>query len=263
MPAAAAAKRPMFSRMGLLALGEEIGRVVGLALAPLTGTFSLLRHARMFHPEGVVYACDVEPTGDTPWPSVAARLAGPALIRVSTAWWRHGRELPDALGLAIRFRRHEQPSAQADDGDQDLLLATIRHPWTTTLAPLSTHVHDFLDNDYYGVSPFFADGIGLVYLRAVGSRPHATGGDRGERLARAVADGSAGWRIEARPAAARHFRPLAQLRPRAPVEIDQAALRFWPFRDGRGLHPRGFVHALRRAAYRASWAMRPHHELRA
>jgi hypothetical protein len=244
--------------MKLLALGEDLGRVVGLLLAPVTGAFSLLRHARMFHPEGVVYASEVDAASDTPWPEVAARLAGPALIRVSTAWWRHGRELPDALGLAIRFRRREQPSSEPDGGDQDLLLATIRHPWTTTFAPLTTHVHDFLDNDYYGVSPFFVDGIGLVYLRAVGSRPQVTGDDRGQRLARAVADRTASWRIEARSAGQGQWRPLAQLRPRTPAQIDQAALRFWPFRDGRGVRPRGFVHELRRAAYRASWAMRPH-----
>lgn len=248
----------MFSGMRLLALGEHLGHVVGLALAPLTGAVSRLRHARMFHPEGVVYASDVAAASDTPWPDVAARLAGPALVRVSTAWWRHGRELPDALGLAIRFGGRAQPSSAADDGDQDLLLATIRHPWTTTLAPLTTHVHDFLANDYYGVSPFFVDGIGLVYLRAVGSRPHAPGRDRGERLARAVADGSASWRIEARRAGERRWSPLALIRPREVAQLDQAALRLWPFRDGRGLHPRGFVHALRDAAYRASWAMRPH-----
>jgi hypothetical protein len=43
-----------------------------------------------------------------------------------------------------------------------------------------------LDDDDYGVSPFLADGIGFVYVRAVGSRPQVTGHDRGERLARAV-----------------------------------------------------------------------------
>ena len=248
--------------MRIFALGEHLGRFAGLLFAPLTGAFSLLRHARMFHPEGVVYTSDVEAASDTPWPAVAARLAGPALIRVSTAWWRDGRELPDALGLAIRFRRRVQPAPEPDDGDQDLLLATIRHPWTTAFAPLTTHVHDFLDNDYYGVSPFFVDGIGFVYLRAVGSRPHPTGCDRGERLADAVADGTASWRIEARTASQRQWHPLAELRPRAEAQIDQAALRFWPFREGRGLRPRGFVHALRRAAYRASWALRPHRSAR-
>lgn len=238
-------------------LDELIGGALGFVLAPVTGTISALRHARMFHPEGVVYAARVEPAADSPWPAVAARLAGPALLRVSTAWWRGGRELPDALGLAVRFRRRVEPSAEAEPGDQDLLLATIKHPWTTPLAPLTTHVHDFLDNDYYGVSPFDVPGIGRSYLRAIGSRPQAHGSDRGERLARAVHDGTAWWRLEARRADEDTWSPVAALRPEARVSIDEAALRFWPFRDGRGLSPRGLVHALRRAAYRASWLMRP------
>lgn len=236
---------------------EALGRALGLLLAPVTGTISALRHARMFHPEGVVYTARVEPIAASPWPDVAARLAGPALLRISTAWWRKGRELPDALGLAVRFRRRAEPSALPDPGDQDLLLATIRHPWTTTLAPLTTHVHDFLDNDYYGVSPFAVADLGVAYLRAVASRPHASGRDRGERLANAVDAGTAWWRLEARRAGDGPWRPIAELRPLARVAIDEGALRFWPFRDGRGLSPRGLVHALRRAAYRASWLARP------
>lgn len=238
---------------------EELGAAVGLLLAPVTGAVSFVRRARMFHPEGAVYAAEVVASRESPWPEVAGRLAGPALVRVSTAWWRRGRELPDALGLAVRLRGRDPPTAVAEAGDQDLLLATIRHPWTTPFAPLRTHVHDFLDNDYYGVSPFFVDGIGRVYLRAVGSRPHGPGADRASRFARAVRDGAASWRLQARRPGERAWHALVELRPRARVDIDQAALRFWPFRDGRGLHPRGFVHALRRAAYSASWSARPHH----
>jgi hypothetical protein len=39
------------------------------------------------------------------------------------------------------------------------------------------------------------------------------------------------------------------------VDVDQDLLRFSPFRAGRGIVPRGFVHALRRGAYTASRAM--------
>jgi hypothetical protein len=37
-----------------------------------------------------------------------------------------------------------------------------------------------------------------------------------------------------------------------PVELDDRALRFDPFRSGAGIVPVGFVHAIRRAAYAAS-----------
>jgi hypothetical protein len=248
----------MFCEMSTLraAASETAGTFVGWLLAPVTGAISGIRRARMFHPDGVVYGARVEALAGTPWGAVAARLAGPALVRLSTAWWRGGRELPDALGVAIRFRGTDEPSAEPAPGDQDLLLATIRHPWTLPFAPLTTHVHDFLDNDYYGVSPFAVDGAGLVYLRAVASRTNAGGDNRGERLARAVADGSAWLRLEARERGRTGWQPIAEIHLIAPVAIDQQALRFWPFRNARGLTPRGFVHALRRGTYLASQRVR-------
>ena len=83
--------------------GERLGAIAGWLWSPMTGTISLVRRARMFHPEGALYRAEVEPVRETPWPDVAKRLAGPALARLSSAWWRRGRELPDALGLALRF----------------------------------------------------------------------------------------------------------------------------------------------------------------
>ena len=102
-----------------------------------------------------------------PYPGLARRLEGAALIRLSTAWWRGGKEWIDALGLAMRLGR--EPSVEAHEGDQDLLFATIRRPWTTLLAPLTTEQHDFLANDYYAVSPF-----DVAIRRGCGSRPSVT-----------------------------------------------------------------------------------------
>ncbi|MDB4971159.1 MAG: hypothetical protein JWN44_6848 [Myxococcales bacterium] len=229
-----------------------IGRAMGALLAPITGAVSAVRHARMFHPDGVIYQARVAPATATAMPEVAARLAGPALMRLSSAWWRGRKELPDVLGVAIRFRRRAEPSAEAEPGDQDLLLATIRHPWTMPFAPLSTHVHDFLANDYYGVSPFMLEGVGLVYLRAVPSPPRASEGGRAERLARAVADGAARFTLEAKRRGTSSWQPIVTIELIGPVTIDEQALRFWPYLTARGIEPRGFVHALRRAAYRSS-----------
>jgi hypothetical protein len=227
---------------------EGLGSVVGLALAPVTGGISALRHARMFHPEGAVYRAEVSPSEDTRYHALAERLSGPALARLSTAWWRGGRELPDALGCALRF-----------GDDQDLLLATIRRPWTTPFAPLTTHVHDFLLNDYYGVAPFAVDGVGRARVRLVGPRLSSHGADRAERLANAVESGIAVFLLELLPRWRHGWQPLVEVRLLAPLAVDQEALRFSPFRDGRGLHPRGFVHALRRATYAASQRARPSH----
>src|SRR4051794_13282844 len=118
-----------FSERFSMSFSERVGELVGWAMAPVTGGVSALRRARMFHPKGVVYRAEVTPAKDTRWRAVAERLSGPAMARLSSAWWQE-RDLPDALGCALRF-----------GDDQDLLLATIRRPWTTPFAPLSTRVH--------------------------------------------------------------------------------------------------------------------------
>lgn len=239
---------------------ERMGSLVGRALAPLAGGVSLLRRARVFHPEGVVYHARVEPLHtEGPLGDLARRVAGDALARLSGAWWRV-KERPDVLGLALRLRAVGEASATPADGDQDLLFATIRSPWTTLAAALSTHQHDFLDNDYFGVAPFEIEGVGRVKLRLVGPRPGTPGTTRAERLDRDVSAGRADLRLEARrlddPALADEWLPVALLRLVEPARVDQERLEFSPFRAGRGIRPVGFVHALRRGTYGASQAMR-------
>jgi len=230
---------------------EIVGRALGFVLAPLTGGVSLVRRSRMFHPEGVVYRAEVAPLSADP---ASPRLAGPALVRFSGAWWKR-REWPDVLGLAIRFG---DPGAPAPD-DQDLLFATIRRPWTMPFAPLATHVHDYLANDYYGVSPFDVAGLGRRYLRIVPTRGAAgRADDRASRLAAEVARGAVRLELQVSVTPRIGYTPFAELRVVSPLGgVDQAALRFSPFRDGRGIVPRGLVHAMRLGAYRASQAMRP------
>ena len=224
-----------------------------MLLAPLTGTLSLLRRARMFHPEGAVYRAEIAVLAG-PFPGLGRRLEGQALARFSTALWRGGSEWMDALGVALRLGA--DPSATPRPGDQDLLFATIQHPWTMPFAPLTTEQHDFLANDYFAVSPFDVAGVGRGKLRLVASRPRRLlSRGRGERLDEAVARGEAALRLEVRTA--KRWEPVALLRILKRADIDQEALRFSPFRDGKGLTPRGFVHGLRRATYRISQWARP------
>jgi hypothetical protein len=241
-------------------LTGALGRAGGLLLAPVTGALSLIRHARMFHPSGVLYRAEVaasDAPGDDAHARAGARLAGSALVRLSSAWWKEG-ERPDVLGIAIRFTAAEAPDEAPAPGDQDLLFATIRWPWATPLGPLTTRQHDFLGNVYYAVSPFEDDDLGRVRFRLQPPELDQAG-PREERLARAVEDGQAVLRLQV-ASAGQSYRDLATIALRAPIELDQGALRFSPFRAGRGIRPVGFVHGLRHAAYAASRLTRPAHE---
>lgn len=240
---------------------EEFGEVLGRALQPMTERVAKWRHSRVFHPVGKVLRAEVVPLVARPTDGLQSealhrlgqRVSGPALVRFSGAWWKR-REWIDALGCAIRMRATDTPSADPEPGDQDLLFATIRFPVTTLLAPLSTEQHDFLGNYYYAVSPFDADDVGRVKLRLAPTRHPTQGENRFDRLERAAKDGSAAFRLELklrRPASG--WQAVADVRLHEPVDVDQRALRFWPFRDGRGIHPRGLVHAMRRGAYLGSY----------
>jgi hypothetical protein len=199
--------------------------------------------------------------------AAAARLDGDAIVRFSSALWRGRKELPDVLGLAIRIQGPRPLRAEPQPGDQDILFATIRRPYTTLLAPLTTDPHSFLRNDYYGVSPFEIEGLGRVSLRVVSPRAaaddkrraagaHKLGRD--EELRRAVERGTATFSLEARRRKlGSTWQPVASIHLVARASIDQAALRFWPFQADRGVVPRGFVHALRRGVYWASQRARP------
>ena len=240
-----------------MSLSSTTGKLLGGALAPLTGAIAAMRRARMFHPDGIVLAADLAAAPDgADLEPLASRLAGPALVRLSSAWWRGDKEWPDVLGLALRLRASAEPTPRPSPGDQDLLFATVRRPITTAFAPLSTHVHDFLANDYHAVSPFTVDGVGVARFRAISPRPATDAPSRRARLAADVAADRALLTIEIR-AGRGAWRPLARLRLLREATLDQAALRFDPFRDGRGIRPRGFVHGLRRAAYAASQRLRP------
>jgi hypothetical protein len=241
-----------------MAMMELVGRAVGQALAPLVASGASIRRSRLFHPHGVVYRAEVVPIATSaPGRALAERLAGPAMVRLSTAWWKGGTEWLDVLGLAVRFRGSRAASVEPEPGDQDLLFATIRWWWTTLLAPLTTDPHSFLWDDYHAVSPFFVEGLGRVKLRLASPHLRTRGETRAEGLDRAVALGLARFVLEARRLPFGRFTPIVELRLTDAVEVDQQALRFSPFLTGRGVEPRGLVNAMRRATYGASQRARP------
>jgi hypothetical protein len=230
------------------------GLLAGAALAPFTALGSSLRSSRLFHPRGVVLSGSARPAPATSPAEreVGQRLAGPVFARFSSAWWK-AREWPDVLGCALRFSTRSELALAPGAGDQDLLLATIRHPLTTLLAPLSTRAGDYLRNHYFGVSPFAVAPLGRVKLRLAPERPAPAGNGRDQRLDSALARGPIALTLEARDdRLGARYRPIARIELAARVEPDPSELRFDPFANGRGLEPRGFVHGLRMASYAAS-----------
>ncbi len=238
------------------------GTAVGWALAPLFGLTSLLRHARTFHPRGPVYHAMIarHPAATPDRQLLAERLEGPALVRWSGALWKRSHGLPDVLGCAIRFRRSHDDTATPSTDDQDLLFATILRPWTMPSAPFTTNVRDYLVNTFYAVSPFDVGERRRVYFRMRPVMPGHGGtatGTRDERLKVATERGEAMLDIGLSTGPFGPWAPLLQLRLLREANVDGEALRFDPFRDGRGVRPRGFIHALRRGVYSMSQRARP------
>ncbi|MBA3538278.1 MAG: hypothetical protein H0T79_01495 [Deltaproteobacteria bacterium] len=233
---------------------EWLGNTIGAAWAPTIGLIAQARHARLFHPEGIVLQATIEPVDDDP---LGVHLAGNAIGRFSAALWKRA-EYFDVLGFALRIR---PPASRVLDehpvpGDQDLLFATIRSPFTMGLSPFTTHAGDFLANRYYAVSPFAIPPTNAhVKLRLVPIDPPSdSGGSRAARLSTALAENRADLSLEMRPTFAMGYRPIARVRLAGALPLDQQQLRFDPFRDGRDVVPVGLVHAIRRNAYAASRA---------
>lgn len=228
-------------------LDAAAGLAAGALLAPLAALGAALRHERLFHSQGVCYRARVlAATTERPYADVARRLAGAALVRFSAALW-HDERFPDILGLALRLQTNLGAVPAA--GDQDLLFATVRRPATLAGALLTTRRHDFLANDYYGVSPFEVEGLGRARLRVVAHGGNGAAGDRFGRLAASAAQGVVGLRLEIKPTGSGRWHPVVLIELREPLPLDQGALRFDPFRAGRGVRPAGVIHELRRPVY--------------
>jgi hypothetical protein len=236
-------------------IGEALGRIVGGIWAPWAALGSLARNARLFHPDGVVYWAHVEPiTQDGMYGEFAQRLRGPALVRLSSSWWRGEKEWPDILGIAMRFVNTKSAKVQpATSADQDLLFVTVRRSLLFPFAPFLTNTHDFLANDYHALLPFAVDDIGRVKLRLKTMRIPTQPGKRRDKLAARVEAGTAVLRIEMRPTKlGAKWREVATIDIREKAVVDQKSLAFHPFRSGRGIVPVGAIQMIRAAVYPAS-----------
>jgi hypothetical protein len=236
------------------------GVVVGWALSPAFGFASFARRSRVFHPRGVTYRATVatHPKAPLDLRGLGRRLSGPALVRFSGALWKSRDNWPDVLGCALRLRGEERDTAVAGVDDQDILFATIQRPWTMPFAPFMTDVRDYLGNDYLAVSPFDAGLDQRLYLRLHPEhRARLAQGSRAARLAREVESGRANLTLGVSEGPYGPWLPVASVSIQRVAHLDSEALRFHPFRQGRGVRPLGFVHGLRRGAYAVSQAARP------
>ncbi len=235
-----------------LGLRERVGDLIGRLWAPGVALISRLRRARMFHPAGHTFTGKIDSILGGNFDALGGRLDGRALVRVSGALWKSERERFEVLGIGLRLHRGDGESSEsAKPGDQDLLFATIRSPFTMALSPFTTDASNFLSM-YWAVSPFEAPPVGRIKLRLRPIGGGDIGGSRIERLREAVRRGEAAWRLEARETLTWRWHPVAVIQLEREVMLDQAALSFDPFRTGADVTPVGLVHAIRRAVYAAS-----------
>jgi hypothetical protein len=245
-----------------MAIQEFIGRVIGATVAPFTFLGSLIRGHRLFHPDGVVYRAEVEPIASGgPLGRLAQRLAGTALVRLSGALWEwpQGKRAPDVLGVVVRFRSVEEVTPKSLPGDQDLMFVTAASLPGLVVAPFRTNVNDFLGNRYSTILPFTLAGIGKLYLRLVPTQRSPAGADRRERLALAVAQGTAVLQLEIQEEGGEQWLPIAAIELRARLDIEDDELTFDPGSSAMGLVPRGVLQGLRPPVYAAShvgWRLR-------
>lgn len=218
---------------------EYFGKIFGYLIGIFTALISYLRSSRMFHPNGLLFEAHVK----------SERFPEYAIVRLSSAWWKEV-ELPDVLGVAIRFSSQKIKSVKPLPGDQDLLFASFPEAWQTPFGPFITNEKDFLKNDYHTVG-YFDVGERQVRYKLIPHEPPSIKGSRTEKLLEAVLASEACFALY------EGGKEVAVIKLLRVMHFDQEALRFNPFQNGLGIKPRGFLQYLRIGAYRLSQWARP------
>lgn len=235
-----------------MSLLEGVGEVLGWAVSPVAALASAARRARVFHPRGVVLRGEAMTLPGAPLVAVPD-LSGPALVRFSGALWKRAERLPDTLGCALRIGPPDRPpDLLPAPGDQDLLFATIPNLALLLVSPLLTDPRDYLGNVYQALGTFDVQGRARVELRLRPLEPGRSPLGRTARLLAAVAARAAALAIDARMVGTDDWVPAAVVRLLEPLDEDPPGLAFDPLQAGRGVVPRGFVHALRDGPYAMS-----------
>jgi hypothetical protein len=222
-----------------MSFSERLGLILGYALGVATAAISFIRQARTFHPRGLAFVAQVTPLQGN---AFSESLRGQAIVRLSSAWWKN-KEWRDVLGLALRIHK------------QDLLLATITHPWTLPVSAFFTKYHDFLKNNYYGVSHFSIPGQKKVKIRLApkNQKPKKPSDlSRTEQIKLDVKTGNALFLFQVSPLWKTNWTSVAEIQLTGVLDINPEELKFSPFQNGLQIVPRGFIHHLRVGAYAMS-----------
>jgi hypothetical protein len=237
---------------------ESLGLWLGYLVGPAFGAGSLLRRARVFHPDGMLFHATVKPTArvKSRFYDLAKDLSGNAIMRFSSSIWKQESLLPDSLGCSLRFRVGKPPDIQPEEGVQDLIMITSPSLTALPLQILKTDQHDFLANPFYGAAAYRVAEQSDCRLRLMPQAIAAVGSNRNEKLLDAVVKGNAVLQLEVQEDKAGEWQPVVELRPDMPVLVDQSFLRFSPFRTGLGIQPQGLINYARIGPYAFSQFVR-------
>lgn len=227
-------------------LEESAGLTIGAVLAGLAAA----RGGKAVHPDGVVYAAQLEVHGTPGAPPAAQLLARRAKHRAIVRFSRSlglPRPVPDLLGLSLRI-----PDAYGDGCHQDFLLVTSAD------LPLAHHIFlpalDVQQRPYTSSLPYRAGGdlflIGVVPRR---DSPRPRGEDEFCHLQTAADTGRLAFDLAVAPLMGR-FQPVGTLRMGRGLPQELDALRFNPWNTGGGLEPAGWLNGARDRAYKLSQA---------
>jgi hypothetical protein len=236
---------------------EAAGLWVGSLIAPIFAFGSLLRQARIFHPQGINFRADVRAIEgqeiDPRFTELVQGLTkGDALVRFSTGMWSVDMmRLPDVLGMSIRFRADRDNNFGPEEGAQDLLLVTSESLAQLPVAALATNQYNFAGNAYHGMAPFAVAEQQDMILRVVPTTHiNVSGTDRYQNIRTSVDEEDVVFRLEtASQFQPMKWLPLVEIRLMAEVSIDDTKLEFYPFRTGQNIIPQGFIQYMRPVPY--------------
>jgi len=236
---------------------EAVGLWAGSLIAPFFAFGSLLRQARIFHPQGINFRADVRAIEgaevDPRFTELVQGLTkGDALVRFSTGMWSVEKiMLPDVLGMSIRFRADRDDNYKPEEGAQDLLLVTSECLMQLPVAALATNQYNFAGNAYHGMAPFEVAEQQDMLLRVVPTTQiDVTSTDRYQNIRTAVEEDDVVFRLEtASQFQPMKWLPLVEIRLMAEVALDDTKLEFYPFRTGQNIIPQGFIQYMRPVPY--------------
>lgn len=249
-----------YNRSMTIRWGDLSGRLAGVAFAPYFGIKAYRTRRRALHAAGIVVGAKVRSCARSePWVGLAKRLEGRAIVRFSGAL-SDNEERRDILGVAFRFTDAADWTEVEHISDQDLHLATLERVWSIREGFATTNVHDYLDNGYWSISPFYV-GNHKVEWNVVANRTSPAGTHRDQRLRAASEAGGVRLTLRARPfreiwqEESKPMEPVVDLELGPALDLDTKRLRFNPFRNGKGIEPTGWLHGARVVPYRvAQWA---------